>query len=136
MARRAKPLPMELELKQRLDNQDSKLETFKNSMQGDMNHLNKAMDEILGLLKGSSIMNYPGIIKSFQLFEEKMETTIAQMEHWERWRQNQIAKKGTFTFRTATLFTKTLAVIGGIATLSSVIYGILEIIEVIKRLQQ
>jgi hypothetical protein len=134
MARKVKPTSMEVELRQRLDSQDKELEAFKKEIQGDMRILNKTMNEILDLLKGSSIMNTPGIIKSFREFEGKLDDTISKMEHWERWRQNQIAKKGTFTFRTATLFTQTLAVIGGIATLSSVVYGILQIIELIKKM--
>jgi hypothetical protein len=135
MAKSIKHTAMEPELRQRLDAQDQEIETFKREIQGDMRILNKTMNEILDLLKGSSIMNTPGIIKSFRDFEGKLDETISKMEHWERWRQNQIAKKGTFTFRTATLFTQSLAVIGGVATLSAIVYTILQIIDLVKKLQ-
>jgi hypothetical protein len=109
-------------LKQRLDSQDE-----------DIKLLHKTMREILDLLKGSSIMNTPGIIKNFQEFETKLETALAQMDHIERWRQIQISKAGTFTFKTANLFTRGLSVIGGLATLAAIGYTITQLIDWFKK---
>ena len=116
MAKRTKP--MEIELKRRLDEQDA-----------DIKLLHKTMREILDLLKGSSIMNSPGIIKNFQEFEIKLEQALSQMDHIERWRQIQIAKRGTFTFKTANMFTRGLSIIGGLATLVAIAYSITQIID-------
>lgn len=113
---------MEAELKRRLDEQD-----------GEIKLLRKTMKEILDLLKGSSIMNTPGIIKNFQEFETKLQEAVSQMEHIERWRQMQIAKKGTFTFKTANLFTRGLSFIGGVATLVAIAYSIIQIIDWFKK---
>jgi len=58
-----------------------------------------------------------------------MEKVLSQMEHWERWRQMQIAKKGTFTFKTAYVLTKGLAIIGGAATGVAIVFTILQIVD-------
>src|SRR5687767_14630447 len=118
MAKRIKSAPMELELRHRLDElgTENKL-------------LQKSMDQIHELLKGSTILNYKGVIKEFEEIQAIQAKLLEQMAHWERWRQNQIAKKGTFTFRTASVFTQTLAVIGGIATVVAIIYTVTQIID-------
>jgi phosphoribosylformylglycinamidine (FGAM) synthase-like amidotransferase family enzyme len=125
MAKRTKSAPMDLELKQRLDQLGSENKI-----------LQKSMDEINEWLKGSTLLNYEGVIKAFEKIQIKQGTLLEQMAHWERWRQNQIAKKGTFTFRTADLFTKMLAVIGGIATVVAIIYTITQIIDWVHKTQK
>jgi hypothetical protein len=118
MAKRIKPPPMELELKQRLD-----------TLGNENRILQKSMDQILELLKGSSLLNSNGIIHDFKLFEDKMEIVLKQIEHWERWRQMQIAKKGTFTFKTADLLTKSLSIIGAVATIVAIVYTVIQIVD-------
>lgn len=109
---------MELELKQRLD------------VLGNENRiLQKSMDQILELLKGSTLMNSKGIIEDFRTFETKMGEVVKQVEHWERWRQMQIAKKGTFTFRTADLFTKGLSIFGAASLIVTIIFTGIQIYD-------
>lgn len=123
MAKRLKPQPpMEVELKQ-------KLETLGNENR----ILQKSMDQILDLLKGSSVMNTPGLIKSFQNFEVKIEEFSTKMDYFERWWDLQKLKKGTFTFNTANLLTRGMAIIGGVGTLTAIIYTIIQIIKSIKQ---
>lgn len=122
MATRVKPKPMELELKQRLDVLDNENRT-----------LQKSLDQIHELLKGSAVLNYKGIIKTFEELEGKMSIIMNQMDHWERWRQVQIAKKGTFTFKTASLLTKGLAILGGVSVLVGIILGIIQVVELITK---
>lgn len=113
---------MEVELKQ-------KLETLGNENR----ILQKSMDQILDLLKGSSVMNTPGLIKSFQNFEVKIEEFSTKMDYFERWWDLQKLKKGTFTFNTANLLTRGMAIIGGVGTLTAIIYTIIQIIKSIKQ---
>lgn len=117
MAKRIDPEPMEVELRQRLD-----------TLANENRSLQKSMDQIHELLKGSSVLNYKGVIRTFEELQIKMEKVIAQMDHWERWRQVQIAKKGTFTFKTANLFTKGLTILGGLSLAAGTIYTIIQIV--------
>lgn len=120
MAKKEKP--MEVELKQRLDDQDEKTEI-----------LQKTTLQVLDLLKGSSMMNTPGIIKSFQDFTTRMDKFEEKMDYFERWWDLQKLKKGTFTFKTANLLTRGSSLVGIIATLAAVVYTILQIIEWLKK---
>ena len=118
MAKIVKPPPMEAELKQRLD------------ILGNENRiLQKSMDQILDLLKGSSVMNTPGLIKTFHEFEIKLEEATKKMDYFERWWEIQKQKKGTFTIRTANLLTRGLAFIGGLGALVGIIYTVVQIFE-------
>jgi hypothetical protein len=123
MGKRIKPPTMEVELKQRLD-----------TLGNENRILQKSMDQILDLLKGSSIMNTPGLIKTFQQFEIKLEETSKKMDYFERWWELQKQKKGTFTIRTANLLTKGLAIIGGLGAAAGVVYTIIQIIEHLRKL--
>jgi hypothetical protein len=123
MAKRIKPIPMEVELKKRLDEQDRTMEV-----------LNRTMQQVLDLLKGSSVMNTPGLIKTFQDFEVKLEDHKKSIAYFERWWELQKMKKGTFTFRTANLLTRSLSIIGGIAATAGIIYTVIQIVEHIKNL--
>jgi hypothetical protein len=123
MAKRVKPIPMEVELKKRLDDQDRTMDV-----------LNRTMNQVLDLLKGSSVMNTPGLIKTFQDFEEKLEDHKKSIAYFERWWEIQKMKKGTFTFRTANLLTRSLAIIGGALSLSGIIYTIIQIVEHLQKL--
>lgn len=120
---------MEQELRLRLDAQDKTLKDRLDAQDRNHENLMDSIEKVFELLKGSTIMNYPGIIKQFQDMEDKMETLLNQIAHWERWRQNQIAKKGTFTFKTANLLTRGLSIIGGVATIVAIIYTITQIID-------
>lgn len=123
MAKIVKPPPMEADLKQRLD------------ILGNENRiLQKSMDQILELLKGSSVMNTPGLIKTFQEFEVKLEEASKKMDYFERWWEIQKQKKGTFTIRTANLLTRGLAIIGGLGALAGVVYTIIQIVEHLKNI--
>lgn len=114
---------MDLELKTRLDTlqSDFKLVT------GEFTIIKENMIEINKLLKGSAVLNYKGVIEHFKDIQTKQDTVVGQMEHWERWRQMQIAKKGTFTFRTADLLTKGLSIIGAVATIVAIVFTVLQI---------
>jgi hypothetical protein len=114
---------MEVELKKRLDEQDRTMEV-----------LNRTMQQVLDLLKGSSVMNTPGLIKTFQDFEVKLEDHKKSIAYFERWWELQKMKKGTFTFRTANLLTRSLSIIGGIAATAGIIYTVIQIVEHIKNL--
>lgn len=122
MAKRIKPPPMELELKKRLDEQD-----------GHMDILKKTMQQVLDLLKGSEMMNNPGLIKSFKDFEVRMDEFKQKMDYFERWWDLQKMKKGTFTFKTANLLTRGLSLIGGVATLVAIVYTITQLIDWYKK---
>jgi hypothetical protein len=123
MAKGQKPKLMDPALEKRLDDQDAQIQTV-------LKHVFQAMD----LIKGSSVLNYPGIIDQLKKITEQLNKIDAMVQHMERWRQIQIAKKGTFTFRTANLFTQTLSVIGGAATVVAIIYTIIQIVEHIQKL--
>jgi hypothetical protein len=118
MAKRTKPRLMDTQLEKRLDDQDEQIQIL-------LKHVFQAME----LIKGSELLNYPGIIKTLETIHEQLDKIDNTVQHMERWRQVQIAKKGTFTFRTANLFTQTLSVIGGVATVVAVIYTVIQIIE-------
>lgn len=120
--RNIKSEPMDLELKQ-------KLETLGNENR----ILQKSLDEIHALLKGSSILNTPGIIKTFQNFEAKLESFSMKMDYFERWWELKKLKKGTFTFNTANLLTRGMALIGGVGTLAAIVYTIIQIIQELKK---
>lgn len=122
MAKRVKPLSMEAELKQKLD-----------TLGNENRILQKSMDQILELLKGSSIMGTPGLIKTFQQFEVKLEETSKKMDYFERWWEIQKQKKGTFTIRTANLLTRGLAIIGGAGAAAGVVYTVIQIIQELQK---
>jgi hypothetical protein len=123
MAKRIKPIPMEVELKKRLDEQDKTMEV-----------LNRTMQQVLDLLKGSSNMNTPGLIKTFKEFEVTVEEAKKRMDYFERWWELQKMKKGTFTFRTANLLTRGLSIIGGVAAMSGIVYTVVQIVEHLQKL--
>lgn len=123
MAKRPiKSEPMETELKQRLD-----------TLGNENRILQKSMDQILELLKGSTVMNTPGLIKTFQNFETKLENFGMKMDYFERWWELKKLKKGTFTFNTANLLTRGMALIGGVGTLAAIVYTIIQIIQELKK---
>lgn len=122
MAKREKPPPMELELKRRLDEQDKGMEV-----------LNKTMQQVLELLKGSSMMNTPGVIKTFQDFIVRMDDFEKKMDYFERWWDLQKLKKRTYSMRTANLLTRGSSMVGIIATIAAVIYTIIQIAEHLKK---
>lgn len=95
--------------------------------------LQKSMDQIHELLKGSSVMNTPGLIKTFQNFETKLENFGMKMDYFERWWELKKLKKGTFTFNTANLLTRGMALIGGVGTLAAIVYTIIQIVEHLKK---
>lgn len=123
MAKRPiKSEPMETELKQRLD-----------TLGNENRILQKSMDEILQLLKGSTVMNTPGLIKTFQSFETKLENFGLKMDYFERWWELKKLKKGTFTLNTANLLTRGMALIGGVGTLAAIVYTIIQIVQELKK---
>lgn len=123
MAKRPiKSEPMETELKQRLD-----------TLGNENRILQKSMDQILELLKGSTVMNTPGLIKTFQSFETKLENFGLKMDYFERWWELKKLKKGTFTFNTANLLTRGMALIGGVGTLAAIVYTIIQIVQELKK---
>jgi hypothetical protein len=122
MAKRQKPAPMEVELKKRLDEQDHTMEV-----------LNKTMNQVLDLLKGSEMMSTPGLIKTFKDFEVRMADFKEKMDYFERWWDLQKMKKGTFTFKTANLLTRGLSIIGGAGALAAMVYTIIKIFQEVKQ---
>lgn len=113
---------MDLELKQRLD-----------TLGNENRILQKSMDQIHELLKGSSIMNTPGLIKTFQNFEVKVDEAGKKMDYFERWWELQKLKKGTFTFNTANLLTRVMVIIGGVGTVVAIVYTIIQIVQTLKK---
>lgn len=109
---------MDAALKKRLDDQDEQIQII-------LKHVFQAMD----LIKGSAVLNYPGIIDNLKTITEQLNKIDSMVAHMERWRQIQIAKKGTFTFKTASLLTQGLALIGGIATLAGIVFTVTHIID-------
>lgn len=122
MAKRIKPEPMDVELKEQLT-----------ELGNENRILQKSMDQIHELLKGSSIMNTPGLIKTFQNFDIKLEQFSTKMDYFERWWEIQKLKKGTFTFNTANLLTRGMALIGGFGTLAAIVYTIIQIVQELKK---
>lgn len=116
---------MDAELKLRLDTLQGEFKT----VTSEFKIINENMTEINKLLKGSAVLNYKGVIEHFKDIQSKQENVVSQMEHWERWRQMQIAKKGTFTFKTADLLTKGLSIIGAVATTVAVVFTVLQIVD-------
>lgn len=123
MAKRLKPAePMDLELKKQLE-----------TLGNENRILQKSMDQIHELLKGSAVMNTPGLIKTFQNFETKLENFGMKMDYFERWWELKKLKKGTFTFNTANLLVRIMTFIGGIGTLVAIVYTIIQIVEKVKK---
>lgn len=122
LIKRINPPPMDLELKQRLD-----------TLGNENRILQKSMDQIHELLKGSSIMNTPGLIKTFQNFEVKVDEAGKKMDYFERWWELQKLKKGTFTFNTANLLTRVMVIIGGVGTVVAIVYTIIQIVQTLKK---
>lgn len=122
MGKQIKQPPMDLELKQ-------KLETLGNENR----ILQKSLDEIHALLKGSSVLNTPGLIKTFQTFEIKLDEASKKMDYFERWWEIQKQKKGTFTIRTANLLTRALAIIGGAGAAAGVVYTVIQIVQELQK---
>lgn len=112
---------MDAALEKRLDDQDHQIEI-----------LLKQTLQVMELLKGSELLNYPGVINTLKTITEHVGRIDSMVQHMERWRQVQIAKKGTFTFKTASLVTKGMAILGGISLVAGIIYTFLQIFEKIK----
>lgn len=122
MAKIEKPKPMDEALKKRLDDQDKQIDILL-----DQTH------QVMQLLKGSELLNYPGLINVLKETNRHLNEIDKTVQHMERWRQVQIAKKGTFTFKTADILTKCLTVFGAISLLAGTIYTIIQIIDLVSK---
>lgn len=112
-------------IKKHLDRQDKILE----GLQGDNTVLEKSMKEILDLLKGSFIMDSKGLIQNMKDMREIADNTKTELSTMALWIKNFEDSKGTLTIRFSVLFTRVLAVIGGLGVVASIALAIKELLE-------
>lgn len=112
-------------IKQHLDRQDKILEGLK----GDNTVLEKSMKEILGLLKGSFITDSKGLIQNMKEMRELSDHTKTELSTISLWIKNFEDSKGTLTIRFSVLFTRVLAVIGGLGVVASIALAVKELLE-------
>lgn len=112
-------------IKKHLDRQDKILE----GLQGDNTVLEKSMKEILDLLKGSFIMDSKGLIQNMKDMREIADNTKTELSTMALWIKNFEDSKGTLTIRFSVLFTRILAVIGGLGVVASIALAIKELLE-------
>lgn len=112
-------------IKQHLDRQDQILEGLK----GNDEVLEKSMKEILGLLKGSVIMDSKGLIQNMKEMREISNHTKTELSTISLWVKNFEDSKGTLTIRFSVLFTRVLAAIGGLGVVASIALAIKELLE-------
>ena len=105
--------------------EDEEMETI-------MDHLDrqdKTLHEILILLRGSVSLGVEGIVSKQSDFEDRLLKLINEVAHYERWRQKQIENRGKITISIGQLFTRILALIGGIGTLIGLLLGFKQLLE-------
>lgn len=112
-------------IKKHLDRQDKILE----GLQGDNTVLEKSMKEILDLLKGSFIMDSKGLIQNMKDMREIADNTKTELSTMALWIKNFEDSKGTLTIRFSVLFTRVLAVIGGLGVVASIALAVKELLE-------
>lgn len=112
-------------IKKHLDRQDKILE----GLQGDNTVLEKSMKEILDLLKGSFIMDSKGLIQNMKEMREISNHTKTELSTISLWVKNFEDSKGTLTIRFSVLFTRVLAVIGGLGVVASIALAVKELLE-------
>lgn len=112
-------------IKQHLDRQDKILEGLK----GNDIVLEKSMKEILDLLKGSFIMDSKGLIQNMKDMREMSDHTKTELSTISLWIKNFEDSKGTLTIRFSVLFTRVLAVIGGLGVVASIALAVKELLS-------
>lgn len=94
-----------------------------------MDILDRSMKEILGLLKGSAIMDSKGLISNMKDLKDSVGTMVSDIAHLQRWKKMMQDSKGTLTIRLSVLFTRALAIIGGLGTIVAIALGLKELME-------
>lgn len=94
-----------------------------------MDILDRSMKEILGLLKGSAIMDSKGLIAGMKEMKDSMGVILTDLQHLQRWKKLMQDSKGTLTIRLSVLFTRALAIIGGLGTIVAIALGLKELME-------
>lgn len=116
---------MEIEaIKQHLDKQDKDLQVLRNND----TILENSMKEILGLLKGSFITDSKGLIQNMKEMRESSDKIVKDVGVLYSWKKTLEDSKGTLTIRFSILFTRVLAIVGGIGTIVAVALGIKELL--------
>lgn len=117
---------MEIEsLKSHLGKQDEILKEQNHKM----DIMEGSMKEILGLLKGSFIMDSKGMISDVKEMRVSITQIVSDIAHLQRWKKMMQDSKGTLTIRLSVLFTRTLAIIGGLGTIVAIALGLKELME-------
>lgn len=124
---------MEIEqIKMHLNRQDQILkeqnETLK-EQDHNLNLLKGGVNEVLGLLKGSFATDSKGMISNVKEMRESMGQIVSDIAHLQRWKKMVQDSKGTLTIRFSVLFTRVLAIIGGLGTIVAIALGIKELIQ-------
>lgn len=94
-----------------------------------MDILEGSMKEILGLLKGSFIMDSKGMISDVKEMRGSITQIVSDIAHLQRWKKMMQDSKGTLTIRLSVLFTRALAIIGGLGTIVAIALGLRELME-------
>lgn len=125
--------------RQRKNKEDMEIESLKahlieqDEILKEQNHkmdiLEGSMKEILGLLKGSFIMDSKGMIGDVKEMRTSIGQVISDIAHLQRWKKMMQDSKGTLTIRLSVLFTRALAIIGGIGTIVAIALGLKELMD-------
>lgn len=125
--------------RQRKNKEDMEIESLKahlivqDEILKEQNHkmdiLEGSMKEILGLLKGSFIMDSKGMISDVKEMRGSITQIVSDIAHLQRWKKMMQDSKGTLTIRLSVLFTRALAIIGGLGTIVAIALGLRELME-------
>lgn len=124
---------MEIEqIKMHLNKQDQILkeqnETLK-EQDHNLDILKGAVNEVLNLLKGSFATDSKGLIQNTKEMRESVAQIVSDIAHLQRWKKMVQDSKGTLTIRFSVLFTRILAIIGGLGTVVAIALGVKELIQ-------
>jgi hypothetical protein len=99
------------------------------SIKDHLERQDETLKEILIVLRGSISMGVSGIIKDHDTLRQQLGKLTSDVAHYERWRQKQIADKGKITISLGQMFTRVMALIGGVGTLVGIMLALKQLFD-------
>jgi hypothetical protein len=112
-------------MEKRKNRDDMEIEEIRNRL----TQQDKLLNEILISVRGSIAMGIEGVRPMLDEMKQSMEQVISDIAHLQRWKKMTQQKEDNAISSRNLLYTRILAVIGGVGTVTAVVLGIKEMWE-------
>lgn len=87
------------------------------------------LKEILIVIRGSVSLGVKGMLSDYTELRSNLANLAKDVAHYEAWRQKQIGQRGKITITFSQVFTRFLALIGGLSTLLGIALALRELAQ-------